>query len=308
MQCVSCGGKEFSKITDYIYKERLFKQMFPGLRIMKCRNCGLCQVCHQEIEKSKLDYYYENIYRDKAKIGIKLSSGDVSRFRARGKALVGLAKKYLPESVKTPAVFELGAGYGFNLAEFKKAYRDCSLFTDEIDKTIEYPPEVNIASPDKGQYDVVLLSHVLEHLKDPKEYIYTVLKGLKKDGIMIVETPNDITEVLIHRGNQPYYHEPHITFFDKDSISYFFKINFSDSLMMLRVSTAGDVLRITSGTLAAAKRRLRDLISCFPAVFKTLINIKSLLFGSRAVEKIDYTNDSDEGNREFLRVVLRKIS
>lgn len=42
----------------------------------------------------------------------------------------------------------------------------------------------------KGEFDVVVMSHVLEHILDPDSVLTEALRVLKKDGLLVVQVPN----------------------------------------------------------------------------------------------------------------------
>lgn len=41
-----------------------------------------------------------------------------------------------------------------------------------------------------GQYDVITMFHVLEHLTNPQEFLWKIKEKLKMGGVLVVETPN----------------------------------------------------------------------------------------------------------------------
>jgi SAM-dependent methyltransferase len=111
-------------------------------------------------------------------------------------------------------VFELGAGYGYNLLAVKELYPAALLFTDELDETETLPEAVHRAELSDGAYDVVILSHVLEHFTDPKRLIRSAQNALAPGGIVVIEVPNDVPGIFPLNGPD----EPHLTFFTAQTL------------------------------------------------------------------------------------------
>ena len=132
---------------------------------------------------------------------------------ARAAALAELAA----EHCVGPAAraFEVGAGYGYNLSALKALYPDLLLFTDELDESIDLPDEIQRASLSDGPYDIVILSHVLEHFAYPKRVISATLNALSKNGVVVIEVPNDVPGIVPLNGPD----EPHLTFFTAQTLN-----------------------------------------------------------------------------------------
>jgi len=66
-----------------------------------------------------------------------------------------------------------------------------------------------------GNFDVVILSHVLEHFTDPKRLVRSALNALTRDGIVVIEVPNDVPGIFPLNGPD----EPHLTFFTAQTLA-----------------------------------------------------------------------------------------
>jgi SAM-dependent methyltransferase len=209
-KCVSCGGR-LKPVRKYDFKSEAFRKVYSDRHVYSCVECGLSQTDVSKINEAALSRYYRAEYRAVAQIGV----GDPGHrwYRARATALALLAAEHLPRS---PArVFELGAGYGYNLLAVKELYPAALLFTDELDETVTLPEAINRAELSAGVYDVVILSHVLEHFTDPKRLIRSVLNALTLGGIVIIEVPNDVPGIFPLNGPD----EPHLTFFTAETLT-----------------------------------------------------------------------------------------
>jgi len=104
------------------------------------------------------------------------------------------------------SVLDIGAGHGFlgMIAAKSKDLRLATYVCVEKDRTLGeslkktwsvYFPNSNLQVKEHidhvdGQFDCVILSHILEHLIDPQKMLHTVLKKLTKGGILFVDVPN----------------------------------------------------------------------------------------------------------------------
>lgn len=75
--------------------------------------------------------------------------------------------------------------------------------------------------PLAGKYDVVILNHVMEHLKDPRKGCKDIFKYLKPGGVVFIESPNFASiEGAIGGKNWRYlYPEEHYSQFSPESLS-----------------------------------------------------------------------------------------
>jgi SAM-dependent methyltransferase len=202
--CVSCGN-DLQVLRRYDFRSRAFRNVYRDRNIYRCIGCGLSQADISKVDEGALRQYYRSEYRAIARLGV--GDSDHLWYRARAMVLAELAAEHLSRRPKR--AFEVGAGYGYNLLALRQRFPGIQLFTDEFDESIELPEAIQRAELSKGRYDVIMLSHVLEHFTDPKSLIASAFKGLTMEGIIIVEVPNDVTGIFSFNGPD----EPHLTFF-----------------------------------------------------------------------------------------------
>jgi SAM-dependent methyltransferase len=208
--CVNCGSP-LKRRRRYDFKSAAFRAVYDDKFVYACTQCGLHQADVSKVDDARLLHYYRTEYRAIAKIGI----GETGHrwYRARAIALAELAAEHC-RGVPARA-FEVGAGYGYNLNALKALYPDLLLFTDELDESIVLPDEIRRADlSNGGPYDIVILSHVLEHFADPKQVLTAALNALSKEGIVVIEVPNDVPGIVPLNGPD----EPHLTFFTAQTL------------------------------------------------------------------------------------------
>lgn len=136
---------------------------------------------------------------------------------------------------KNSTICEIGCGHGKKLAKFQAAgFSIFGVEPDPASREIAKKVTVNIFEgtaeelPEKisiQQYDIVLMSHVLEHCLDINTAVSNANKILKEGGIFIVETPNcQSIAFKKYQGNWPWSDIPrHLNFFTPKSLSQILK-------------------------------------------------------------------------------------
>ncbi len=112
-----------------------------------------------------------------------------------------LSIQMIPNNQK---ILELGCATGF-MSQYLKQVKNCQIYGVDLD-----PASIKLAKPhlkkarvgDLDQestwkqiyqdkpYDVVFASAVIEHLKNPWDIISKIHSNLKKDGLLVITTPN----------------------------------------------------------------------------------------------------------------------
>ena len=113
-------------------------------------------------------------------------------------------------------VLEIGPGTGIFAKKWLNAYPDNNYYAVETDTSCYGSLEgigVVISKPEevKGigkEFDLVIMSHVLEHVSDPAKFLTTNTEFLKKDGVIFIEVPCNDWQ---HKPDD----EPHLLFFHK---------------------------------------------------------------------------------------------
>ena len=179
--CNLCGGDT----THYVGTQR-------GLRIVRCRGCGLVYV-NPRPQAEELTSLYANYH---ARDGQDEASWDrlMSRvFRESAELLCSTQK-----TSRRPRLLDVGCGFG----GFVDLMRTRGWDAEGVDPS---PSVVEAAtrkgrpvrlgtleefSADRGPYDAVTLFYVLEHLPDPMGALRRVFDVLVAGGILFVRVPH----------------------------------------------------------------------------------------------------------------------
>ncbi|OIO40378.1 hypothetical protein CO154_01925 [Candidatus Pacearchaeota archaeon CG_4_9_14_3_um_filter_31_7] len=172
--------------------------------IVKCENCGLIYL-NPRPTKKEIEKYYPKEYKpyqskdEKSEKSRKTSNifYKVMRFLAGKKSITGINEIF--DKILEGKVLDLGCGSGELLKELKEKGFEC--YGVEMDKNAveicrknnlkviqgdiqEYIKKIN------AKFDVIILSHVLEHLYNPSFVIREISRILADDGVFIIAIPS----------------------------------------------------------------------------------------------------------------------
>lgn len=160
-----------------------------------CKKCGLIRTNPVMTEKSYNHFYniyYRKIYRNIDIPNEKLFQSG----RKRGKLIFNYISKYNETSLKNMKILEVGTAMGGTLDYFK--YMGNHVFGVEVDKKcVKFARErgLNIKKgtikevPNELKPDIVIYSHVLEHLLNPVKEMKILRKLITDKTMVYVELP-----------------------------------------------------------------------------------------------------------------------
>lgn len=178
IKCV-CGSHQYIKFFERKDREHNFE-------IIKCRDCGLARTIPiPDSSKQRYKYYGIDRYSKNRKIVSSLMEKilkQVFKFKKRGKLLeIGCSVGYLLRLAKNKG-FEI---QGIELDVKAMEYANKLLGKGTVINTTLQEAKF----PDK-HFDVVVMSHVLEHISNPGNLLREIKRILKNNGIMVISAPN----------------------------------------------------------------------------------------------------------------------
>lgn len=138
-------------------------------------------------------------------------------------------------------ILDVGCGLGYFLSSLNN--KKNKLYGCEVDKyCLDYASKygtINIGKLEeinytKDYFDIVVCHHVIEHIKNPKNFLKKIKKILKQHGILIISTP-DFGSGAANLFKDKYrllHDKTHISLFTSDSMHRFLRDN---SFSILRV-------------------------------------------------------------------------
>ncbi len=224
-QCYLCHGTRF----DYKmpYRATPNDSIFFNCRIIKCKECGLLQI-DRKFTSEAIENYYKDVYDREQIYNLQLFEFPLDNkwSVSRGRALAKLVK-YLNICKKSnPCVMDLGCGYGHLLYGFDNYFENkCTIIGVDYDEKTKqvfekYDWTFKLGGVDDiyeeyiGNIDILITSHVFEHVINPHDFLNKCGAMLSQNGVLLWEMPNS-NEFNLECDPR---HSPHICLWDVKTI------------------------------------------------------------------------------------------
>lgn len=260
--------------------------MNGGYDLVQCSRCGFIYA-NTPVTQQQLDTYYTELSKYESKVvstGGGYSQEDKKRLEETG-LFIG---QYLID--KNASILDLGCANGGLLNQLKSmGYTNLMGIDPSIACVETTTNEVGCVAhqyslfkiPESiGKFDLIILSHVMEHILDVSGAMEVIKTMLNDNGLLYIECPNAACyKNIIHTPLQEFNTE-HINHFTKTSFR-----NLADIHGFSEVSVAEKTFEIASG---------QDYY-CVYGLFRTGSNIKNkVVFDSHVLDDIQqYIKESD---------------
>jgi SAM-dependent methyltransferase len=301
ISCLNCGSTDVHAVDRYHAWLPYSAEYFKG-DMVACRACNL-HFLHPLPDHDTLKTYYSQVYRSEGASHFVQTPDTFSRSYnpwARAYAFWELLDRYVPGNA-VQSVCDVGSGWGYFLlvARERKVPRPVAVETDQYSVRFLRKHGIQVeegmledldAGKYAGTFDLVTLSHVLEHSTHPAGMLSRVRDLLKPGGHLILEIPNADFRAndLRERGNDA----PHITFFAKDILRDLLE---RCRFEVLSCENAG----MTMKTLRNPARR-----KSLPARVARAVRARLLVHLNRRWGNPDMFRYG--GNRAFIRALARR--
>lgn len=200
--CRACGSASLTRVRGYDRLRRVTSDCKPwpaGGTLLICDDCGLVQKRTDAVWEAEMQEIYDGyaIYHQSGGEEQAVFE-DASGGAARSSVLV----RKLVEHFTLPSkgrLLDVGCGNGSLLRSFARLRPEWSLCGTELnDKYIESVERidqvemVHCGLPEglPGEFDVITMVHVLEHIPEPNLFLEGVRSKLRKNGILVVQIPD----------------------------------------------------------------------------------------------------------------------
>ena len=187
--CLLCGSPHSS-----LFDQRSFRGQPVTNRL--CQACGLVYQSPR-MTQAELDDFYTQGYRELYQGSPGPAEKDLTVQRQRAQALLDLTRGHLPAIARH---LDIGCSAGFLLERFERqfacqpvgiepgaAYRE---YAQQRGFTV-YASREQMKAAGEPRFDLISLTHVLEHLPEPVSYLASLqAEALAADGYLLVEVPN----------------------------------------------------------------------------------------------------------------------
>jgi SAM-dependent methyltransferase len=218
------GAKTYrlsDRVSDYarVRYRVLFEVWRPGaeelqLSFQLCEECGFVGYAPRPTT-AELNAKYEFL----SKQGISPAVPDSPVEQKRALELYRMLARYLPKR-RTSRVLDFGGADGQMMHHFVDAGCECYL-VDYCEQAVAGVRKIGTTEreiPEGFTFDVIVCSHVIEHVADPVAALSALAERLSPDGVLYAEVPLEIW------GRPPLHEEPvtHVNFFTPSSLSRLF--------------------------------------------------------------------------------------
>ncbi|RJQ51098.1 MAG: methyltransferase domain-containing protein [Desulfobacteraceae bacterium] len=238
MGCLLCGSGQLDRIS----LNRSF-----GVDILECSGCGFVQ--SEYVSEAALREYYNRYYR------VLLTPDIMETLRHKSRAQAQAQLTYI-ETLLPEEKFVAALDYGGADGELAKALlaKARSVYVSEVDpryaEVLKREKEFVFLEPEElkapafaGFFDLISLSHVLEHLPNPISALDEFSRLLKKDGYMFIDLPNEV-EMLKRVDFQA---KGHIHYFTKESFRCMVSVHGKFEILEIRTCNHSVEEYIASG-------------------------------------------------------------
>lgn len=217
MNCQVCGSEKIK----LIYKN------YPGyvggarFNIFECEKCDTHFIHLNKIPKELYELIYSNLNTPSYRRYYKYA-GEVKKHKNPLKFLADMESTYFPvynyvKNKKNLDVLEIGCGFGYITYALNKLGHNTTGI-DISKKAIYFANNnfgnyfinidaENFSKKNNRKFDLVLGLELIEHLNNPNNFIKTCLRLLKKDGKIILTSPNkDYIKTAIWQTDLPPVH------------------------------------------------------------------------------------------------------
>lgn len=218
--CGICGGNTFTQLSA---KDR-YGLFCP---VVICEECGLV-LTNPRMDQNSYTKFYENEYR------LLYSGSDAPTEKffknqyLHGKRIFNFCKNSLKleKRLRDQIVLEVGCGAGGILKYFSE--QGCSVFgVDLNEKYISYGKEKygldlitgTITDIPSINPDLIIYSHVLEHILVPKKELAGINKMLDEQGAVYIEVPGVLNLAYYEMDFLLYLQNAHVFHFSQSSLS-----------------------------------------------------------------------------------------
>ncbi len=231
--CPICQNKEVEVLHTQKFKLNSTNILPDSYDVVCCNNCGFTYA-NTKADQTIYNEYYLNFSKYENQDSTVSSGGGASVWDKM--RLENTAKDILAFSNKNDKIIDIGCANGGLLKELKQLGYTNLTGLDPSEKCVNYVNDLGIKCiqgelftadqvVDGEKFDIVLLSHVLEHIYDLKGAVIVLKKLLTPTGKIYIEVP-DAANYCNHFIVSYYYFDiEHINHFDKNSLKNLFQTN-----------------------------------------------------------------------------------
>ncbi|AGA66624.1 methyltransferase [Brachyspira pilosicoli P43/6/78] len=293
--CKVCSSNHYKKIGEIknIWKE--YKDVY------QCDECSLYFIDSPTDEE--INSLYKNEYHNNIKNKLFETAKSKMRY-ARSLSQFNYIKQTI--DLKNKDICEIGAFDGLLLGLFKKNNNNVFGYELNDDARVYAKKKYDIDLKEnflesKSKYDIIILSHVIEHFREPKEILIKIKSMLKENGFIYIEVPNSpMPNECSYNMLMRYLNTEHIVNFNMDNL-----IKFAESADLKIVRSEYNNYNISIDNENLRISLLEGSLPNFSNYFAfSLFALKTLI-----VPNVTFTNYKNKSNKwsygENIRLIAK---
>lgn len=266
----------------FVQPYRNHHSIFSDCSIVRCGHCQM--VFADPMPDDALLAEYNSGYFDNAHGGLNTHPLTTAFISAINLLRVLYVESYVEKNhLQVKKILEIGPGGGYFAKHWLRRHPENEKYTGVESDKICYPKLASIGIeifanvnelPAAQEFDLVVISHVLEHTANPRAFINDCTKLLSNGGVLFIEVPCRDFE---HKKLD----EPHLLFFDKVSMELFLQRSGFD---MIQTSYHGNTITDLKKSIPLYKKLIGKA--------RNLLLRKGILFPFSGFEKgLEAVND-----------------
>ena len=265
-----------------------------------------CDECSLYFIDSPTDEEINSLYKNEYHNNIKNKLFEIAKSKmryARSLSQFNFIKQTI--DLKNKDICEIGAFDGLLLSLFKK--NNNNVFGYELNddarvyakKKYDIDLEENFLES-KSKYDIIILSHVIEHFRETKEILIKIKSMLKENGFIYIEVPNSpMPNECSYNMLMRYLNTEHIVNFNMDNL-----IKFAESADLKIVRSEYNNYNISIDNENLRISLLEGSLPNFSNYFAfSLFALKTLI-----VPNVTFTNYKNKANKWYYGENIRLIA
>jgi len=213
ISCPICNGTQLNFIFNIDNK-------FP---VKECIDCKFQTITPQPTDQDLAAIYSEHYYLlERSEEGLRnfcyLKESTANHY-------LDLIQRYIETECANKTLLEIGCGEGdFIKVAADRGYKVCAVEYNKNAVTVAQQKvgargtvicgEIKDLNTQEGQFDICVLSDVIEHVRDPRNFLLTVRKFLKPEGVLFVACPSlESWSAKLQGHNWVEYKPEHIHYF-----------------------------------------------------------------------------------------------
>ena len=222
-QCEICSG-EYHELYNGNIRDGAYGGVKISAVIYQCNQCGVQRLREKDCIPD--EYYETGEYRERLEESLESKRAAVEQDEMQHHTL----QAFFPNSLRGKNILDVGCGVGSlldmlkNVSHSQIGIEPCSSHLESLSKRgyKVYPSLSEAAEDNNSTIDYAFSIQVIEHVKNPREFLEEIKKLIKPRGRLLISTPNknDILMTLLKDEFYSFfYRTQHRWYFDENSLT-----------------------------------------------------------------------------------------